>query len=284
MIVTKDYNEGVEKIVASLKIPKRPVVFKLVNIPERRGKLRIPNAKWVPPSDRILLDEGEVQIGYVIGKNTDGSARLGDIWFNRSSMGRIVLRPAESLQHRRLYEYLYLSNYNASNPHRDHSVAPIYEVENNSREAKEKLSVIEHNTTAVDTAIKLSKKDIRLLAEYYGMDARDTPDVLQLKLVKEAQKDPRVFMEANAYIAKDGHHLSLVRKGMRHDLIQLDKRGFKWKWKDTGEVFRQGNSDISEDKNSFALAEWLRNSEDGQKVAKILEKKIKPFEEDYALD
>lgn len=273
-----------EEIIDEIKIPKKPVVFKLVDLPTRGGKEIIPNARWVPNQDRVLIKNKEYQIGFLIGKNTDGTERFGDIWFEGRHMGRLTLMPKDRLQHRNLYQYLMLCNYNESNPDRDQSVQPIFKIENSQEDARKEISKIERDNTAREAAIKLDKKQVRELSEYFGFDATQHPDVLQLKLIKQADKKPESFMEALTYVTKSGVHLESVRRGIRHDVIHLDKRGHKWRWKSTKEIFRTGNPDLDDEKNIFALAEWLRNTEDGQKVYKTLEKELEPYETEYKLD
>lgn len=284
MIKTKRFNNIPEKKIP--KMPKKPAVFKLIVQGDESNPSSYPNSFNITNQERVQIDGDIYEIAFIerIRSDADGNdvPVLGDIWLDRRNFGEVMCRPGR-IQEEALYQYLMLHPWNASNPDRPEHEEPKFKLVNTEKEAKDRLDISREEITARARAINMEVKDVRMVAEYFGLDTRLKPSVLREKLEGIARKEPASFMEADSYVSREGKFLELVKKGKRHNVITMDGRNFKWKWAENKEVFTSGNPDVTVEQNDFKLAEWLRNNADGKKVATTLEKALEQFEGEYEI-
>ena len=84
--------------------------------------------KNVPPKDRIVdpITNDFVDIASIKTIGVGGKLSFYDIVFERDFNGILILDGSKISDHE-MYEYLELTNYNASNPNRSEDVIPIFE-------------------------------------------------------------------------------------------------------------------------------------------------------------
>lgn len=115
----------------------------------------------IPNKDIILTKEGDlVPIAFVEGYNSDGSARLGQLWFNIDSECTILC--LAGAKHAAMYNFLEISNYNESNPDRDPTINPVYRRVDSLNQAKQTRSQRGSRINALKAAITMTDAEIEI--------------------------------------------------------------------------------------------------------------------------
>lgn len=87
-----------------------------------------------------------------------------------------------------MYEYLWLSNLNGSNPNRDKSIAPLYEFIDVKKASKEKRRNANDKLTALSVATAMDLDDIKDFHLSMGWNLIDDPDILRANIEDYADK------------------------------------------------------------------------------------------------
>jgi hypothetical protein len=178
-----------------------------------------PSIKKIPAST-VIYDPGaeqEVTLNYIkrvypaTNKHENERVELGKIEFKKSEKGRKILRgnnPAD----RKLFEYLYLCQWNASNVGQSYHVVndnPNYKFKfvDNKAVNKNKLDAKKMKLQAMNIALSLSDKDMRILCEKLKSDPSIEPkfnfedhwedEDIRTRLVTFAENNPAKIITKN---------------------------------------------------------------------------------------
>ena len=173
------------------------VTYELVNIGidplSTDQRPEIPFMLGVPTRDRILdNDDNVVDIAYITNYTHGDQPQFGEITFTKAMGGTITLsgdRPEE----KRMYEYMELCNYNASNPKRDTSVNPIFKRQDYKKDKADERSRRNLLVDALTASKKLTAVETRRLAVALNITAEDADEV-SIRIEEFAEKNPAKFL------------------------------------------------------------------------------------------
>jgi hypothetical protein len=153
----------------------------------------IPFMMGVPTKDRII-DEGDevADIAYIKGYTHGDQPQFGEITFTKAMAGTITLsgdRPEE----RKMYEYMELCNYNASNPKRDQGINPIFKRQDYKKDKAEERSRRNLLVEALNASKKLTAVETKRLAVALNITAEDQDEVA-IRIEEFAENNPAKFL------------------------------------------------------------------------------------------
>lgn len=211
---------------------KKPVAFRLVNLKDDEdnpGKTLYPAYRNISFKDhvKIVSPEGETEyiyIAYITGTQADGAANVGrDIAWGAFNQGTMILDPSRA-KDRLKFNYLYLSNFNASNPNRDTNVDPVYELVNS--EEKARLSREQRKVSREAIIIAAGLSDEQTSDIFSVVDSRNPKSVTieeQHDVVEQYAEDhPENFMKV--YKSRTTQMISLIDEAIKAKVIQNDKK------------------------------------------------------------
>ena len=94
-----------------------------------------------------------------------------------------------------LYEYLWLSNYNASNPYRDKSIEPLYDFIDITKVTKEKRKGANNKLTALSLATTMDLDDVRDFHASMGWSMTAEPEEMRASVEDYADKFTDEFLK-----------------------------------------------------------------------------------------
>jgi hypothetical protein len=184
-----------------------PVVFELIETTQTTGV-------YLKPKDLVYIPENYEQHEYIkdiVEVGEDGKPLTGvqeiryvknlNTIFVRNQPEKVLIEPVMLLstntfndkKNKALISFLRLSNYNAENPVRETSNSPIYKELIIGNVAKKTLEQSELLFKAQEIVYSNDTKALYPLANVFGIDHSD-PLVMKTSLLKEAQNDPRNFI------------------------------------------------------------------------------------------
>lgn len=224
-----------------VSLPKEPVTYQLLNIqadPVNRGRLIIPTSRMIPNIDTIY-DPGDKQvkvIKYVVGMETvttsDGKPtiveKLGDIFFYKNALGQITISP-NNPKDVALYQYMEICNFNASNPHRDKNINPIFQKLDKTRDAKEEFNREIQRNEAISKALNMPYEQLRVLAEQLKVDTNRDPYEVRMAMKVKAEQTPGIFIE-NSKVDVMDTIAAQMKEAEDKKIIAFIEEENKWVW------------------------------------------------------
>ena len=238
MIKTKEFNN-----VETIPVLKRTdiKVFQYLDIkpdPNNKGQFIMPSIAFMPKVDRIYDPKKDdyVDIANIKSLGIGGAPVIEPIAFTKQTQGKLMLR-GNKTGDREIFEYLMLSNYNKSNPNRDTSIKPLFELIEPTRVAKESRSQRSLRRDAMNVAAELSASEVREFISSMNKDETRDISVLRDELETMAEKDPKQFIA----LSKDKNKSiqSNVKKAIDKKIIKFDKASSSFVWVGTGETIVQ---------------------------------------------
>lgn len=275
MIETDRYNKDLPR---SLKPTgknrlkgNRTRVFRALNIRQDKNNPNhyiFPTLVNVPAMDRIFdpKTQKSYDIACIKRIKSNGDVEFHEINFEGHTGCRIILN-GNNPTHVHVYDYLMMSNFNRSNPNRDPSVQPIFELVDDIQQASDRLRRRHMLREALNRAADMPDRDVKILVAARGHDDSRPMQILRDLISDWAEKDPEAFMKEE--VNKKGYFLATIKRALRHDVIKLDKRNNTFKWADNNEKIFQAHrgSDAGE-----SFTEFLLESETGDMVMRGIEK------------
>lgn len=255
----------------------KPIRFRLLNIrKDENGKWLVPFMKGVPSKDRIIdpATKKVYDIANIVRIGLNDVPEIQVPFFTSGEVGRITINPqkAEDIN---LYEYLWLSNYNASNPLRDQTKVPIYELEDEAKDAEKFLDKQGVRLAALQRVALMNDDEVRVVGGASGLvDPGDEIAVIRKKLMTFADTEPKKFHDLDGRVSGNTEYYSIVRKAIDAKIIFLDKKGPVWKYvASNGKIVSalKGADDEVQIRN---LADWLKNTEEGSTVFRIIKETL----------
>jgi hypothetical protein len=182
--------------VAPLKRGQK-VTYELVNIGvdplSTDGRPELPFVLGIPTRDRIIdEDDNIVDIAYITNYSFGNNPVFGEIQFTKAMGGTITLAGGK-VEDQKMYEFMELSNYNASNPNRDQTVNPLFKrvdyKKDKADERKQRTLLVE----AIGAATKLNKVESARIAIALNIVAEDA-DELAIRIEEFAERNPAKFL------------------------------------------------------------------------------------------
>ena len=127
-----------------------------------------------------------------------------------------------------MYEFLWLSNYNGSNPNRDKSVNPLFEFIDVKKASKEKRRNANDKLTALSVATTMDLDDIKDFHLSMGWNMIDDADILRANIEDYADK------YTDEFISRFNDPLTKVKSEIKRSIdagfIKYDAAGHKILW------------------------------------------------------
>lgn len=266
---------------------KKVVQFELIGVDIKRGilpKKAIPGEDVVYDPDKHIEYKIYWRPKLVVDEKTKTNVVMGEkIWFERSTAGRIICH-LDQRQGRQLYEFLSMSNHNASNPFRDKSYEPIFKLVDDEAVARLELATQKQVDNARNKVFNAKLADLRMIADWMGLPSNETETSLRKTLLEEATHRTRTFNEAYDMVSgEDGEYLSTVIRATKHNVIYHNTGTQQWTWRASNQFFFAYKNDLPNHDNVIRLARWLKEGEGGGSVYKQMREALKPFEKEYAV-
>ncbi len=213
--------------------------FRLLNIrKDENGKWKVPFMKGIPSKDRIVdpATKKIYDIANIVRIGINDNPEIQTPFFTSGDAGRISINPqrAEDIN---LYEYLWISNYNASNPLRDKTKAAIYELEDESKDAERFLDKQAIRLSALQRVAVMSDDEVKVIG---SQDTKTQKKLFKIyekvkKHHEEYQSEVEILRLDNAQ-TDDKDCLLLTDKGE----YKYSKEGIKKLTKDIESLNGQG--------------------------------------------
>jgi hypothetical protein len=209
MIKTDSYNNVSDELLATAKLGRNETAI-FVNLGNNADPSGIPlyPTQGVSPTDSIYdpYKNEWVEIAYITRAVTKGDKKaipFGTITFEASTKGLITLSGNKSSDVL-LYEYLTLSNHNASNPNRDKAKRPIFERLIAGEKAEKGLREAMTQMQSMEWAFKTPLPQVIAALKGRGIDLSSAQEaIVRAKALEEAKKAPfngPVAMSSNSLI------------------------------------------------------------------------------------
>ena len=239
--------------------------------PTKPETLKMPSAVNVPVKDRVWDAEQEnyVDIAYLTGIGLQGRPQFGEIWFEKEFNGMLVLS-GDKRRDAEMYQYLELTNYNASNPNRVDDSRVIFERVDPAKKAESKRKERNAKRTAINMAAEMSASDVRNFASSMGWDESQDLVVLRDKVEEFAETKPSQFVKQVKN--KQNEIKALVNRATKAKAIKFDTKTNSWTWVDSAEVIcsvSRGSARVE------GLVTFLVENPNGAEVMKSLKTALK---------
>lgn len=293
MKVVGKFNKISEKLKKEIPSYKRGTVinFQMLNgkkndDPDSNARQKTPflyPATQIPTKDRIfdpyLEDEKGKEVGgyvdIVVDPVMDGERLLSHRFFMPGLEapqfhGRFALT-AGKIGDDELFEYLWLSNHNKDNPHRDESIEALYRVLDEAQESKKEAQSADVAFEAQMKVRELKEEDARKIASALNWPKLDK-DILMDNLKTYAHKEPKLFLSIANSDPKTLELRSLLKEAFDNQVLHFDAA--------TGRLLNKNNLiTVFEVNNHFELMEslisFLNSSNNGEEIIKSVRKQIK---------
>jgi len=238
MIKTKEYNNVGETPTIKRGEVK---VFQWLNVkddPQNKGMKIMPSIAFVPTVDRVFdpSKDDYVDIANISNLGVGGKPVIKPITFSKATEGKLLLR-GDKTGDKEIFEYLMMSNFNASNPNRDKTIRPLFELVEPNKKAKESRDARGLRREAMNVAAELSAAEVREFIASLNKDEKRDISILRDELEIMAEKDPKQFIA----LSKDKNKSiqANVKKAIDKKIIAFNKETSSYLWVSTGETIVQ---------------------------------------------
>lgn len=202
------------------------------------GKIEMPIMAIVPNTDRVYdADKDDyVDIAAIKSTGQGGKEILHTIVFKKENEGRLLLR-GNKTGDKEIYQFLMLSNANASNPDRDTEVRPLYELLNPKAKADQTRKQRSVKREAMNVAAELSGAEVREFVASLGKDETRDLSILRDELELLAEKDPNQFIKLSKNKNKTIH--ANIKRAIDKEILSFDRATNTFSWSSTGETIVQ---------------------------------------------
>ena len=246
-----------------------PVTLKLLTVrmnPDNPSQPLIPVYKRIPNRDVIVVDGNTYDIAAIASVSGD-KASFYEIGFWRDEGGYKRFDPRNARQKEQL-EFLLMSNYNASNPLRDPSIKPLFEVFRPEDKAKARVDSRMKKIEAISLAAAMSEEECREFAASVGWNEADDIFVIKDKILDWCEKDPVGFIEAQS--SRERYVLATLKRAESRNIVTRNPLENSWEWSSTGQVLcsmpRVSGKDMHE-----GFVDWYMSDDRALRVFQELE-------------
>jgi hypothetical protein len=273
---TKLFNNLSPELIDSTKLKKgEKVVYRIHNIqrnPMDPTKWALPSVRSVPPVDQIYdeIKQEYIDIAAVKSVTPDGDHSFHEIYFYGSQGGMMILTGGIAAQ-QEIHSYLSLCNYNASNPNRDTTKEPLFElVDETARSTKERLNR-NLKREALNTAADLSADEVRNYIAALGQDDTRPLDILRNELETLADNDPKGFLDLVSN--KQASMKAILNRALAKGVIMFDSEQSRFTWPNGEAILTVARTTGGEPVEE--LISYCVSSAKGEKVFTTIQSKAK---------
>lgn len=273
---TELFNNVSKELLESTKLkPGETVVYRLHDLPDHpfiEGKKAIPAVRQVPVTDQIYdpTTESYIDIGAVRSVSPDGEHTFHDLSFTIGSAGELRLVGGRGVD-QEIHSYLYLCNYNVSNPNRDTTKDAIFEFVDEGAKSEVERKSRNIKREALNAAADLTADDVRNYTAALGRDDSAKLEVLRNYLEDMADKSPADFLDLIGN--KQALMKATINRALNKGIILFNEEQSRFSWPN-GEailtVARTTGGDNIEELISFCVS-----SAKGEKVYQTIQSKAK---------
>jgi len=273
---TKLFNNVSPELIESTKLKKgEKVVYRIHNIqrnPMDPTKWALPSVRSVPPVDQIYDEKKQeyVDIAAVRSVTADGDHSFHELYFYGSQGGMLVLSGGIAA-HQEMHSYLSLCNYNASNPNRDTTKEPLFELVDESARSEKERKNRNLKREALNAAYDLSADDVKNYIAALGQDDTRPMEVMRNELETLADTDPKGFLDL--INNKQASMKAVINRALVKGVLIFDHESSRYTWPN-GEailtVARTTGSEPVEELISFCVS-----GAKGEKVFQTIQSKAK---------
>ena len=230
-----EYNQFSATMQRKLK-PDERATYRILNVrpdPDNAGKFLMPAAYQIRSTD-VVYDKTKgdfVTIAAIERIDNDGNPVFLNIVFTSSNLGYLFLNGSNPV-HQKIYQFVELSNFNASNKDRNDSEneAIFYRVDN-KKEAIEERTLRKLIVKAVNTALELDDKRAKEVAMALGIDA-ETIEEIRNQLEDFSEENPEEFIEIveSASLGLE----TMIKEAIKKGVIKNDVNAQVFAWAETG--------------------------------------------------
>lgn len=255
----KLYNQLSQSLERKLKRNER-AVYRVLNVrqdPDNYGKFLIPAALQIPSTDTIYDKDKDdyVPIAFIERTKIDGSAVFGDIIFTGQNMGYLFLNGGNA-SHQKIYQYIEVCNFNASNPNRDTSVEALFERIDSKKEAINERAMRKLIVKAVNLALEFDDKRAVEIAAALGIEGESIEETRNA-LEDYAGDNPEEFLEVAERASVEVE--KLLKDAIKKGIIVNNVNASRFEWAETKKLIHQYKKSVG--KNYIKeLAETLEEN------------------------
>lgn len=255
----EQYNQFSPHLKRMLK-PDERASYRVLNVrpdPDNYGRTLIPAALQIPSTDIIYDDKkGEfINIAAIERQDEKGEAVFLNIVFTASNLGYLFLN-GNNPTHQKIYQFLELSNFNASNPNRSSDIEPFFARIDSKKEAQDERAMRKLIVKAVNIALELDDEKAKEVGAALGIEAETIEEVRNL-LEDYAGDNPKEFLEIVERASLSSE--LILKEAVKRGIIKNNVNSQVFEWVETEkEIFRYKKAP---NKNYFKeLADYLEES------------------------
>ena len=238
MIKTKNYNNIEDVPTLKRNEVKAFQYYGIKDDPLNAGQVSMPSVIIVPNKDRVFDPKRNdyVDIAAIKTIGIGDKPAFAEIKFTKQNRGKLILKGSVPVE-KEVFEYLSISNANASNPNRDTSVRPLYELVNPAAEAKSKRQTRSLRREAMNVAAELSGSEVREFVSSLGKDETRDLSVLRDELETLAEATPKDFIKLSKNSNKS--YAANIKRAIDKKIISFDRETNTFTWAATDETIVQ---------------------------------------------
>ena len=237
-----------------------------------KKKGRLMTAVNIPATD-VIQDKktGEmVDIALIKRIGQGGVPDLMDLWIGSQTQCLLMLR-GNRARDRKIYEYLEICNYNASNKNRLEDVKKIVERVDPAENARCYLKEGRLATDALMVVREMSDDEVRKFYKDSGQASTEDISILRFRLEALAQEAPKKFIRKGGTTTDSID--AILRKASSKGLIVFDRETSSWQLPDKSKI-----CDVPRGfgKGQYPpLVDHVTGSDEGQALYKELRAELK---------
>jgi len=253
------------------------ILYRLVNYvidntdPAKPNRRVWPKAIKIPTLDQIIdPDTNEViRIGVVNTVDCDGNPSIDTYWVRGMENDGYFILSGDSIKDQYFHWYFSLCNHNRSNPRRDTSVDPLFELVDAPGDAKKELKKFDVELEAMLFVRDMSTEELKNFAASLGWNEKEDADILRNMAKDLAKKDAVAF---NKLITnKDVELKAFIKRAKDAGAIVYDQRQNKVML--NGETIAtfarvEGMNWITQ------MADWIKTAKNGDRVLDAIKKSV----------
>lgn len=254
-----EYNQFSPSLKRMLK-PDERATYRVLSVrpdPDNYGKFLVPAAHLIRPTD-IIYDKVKneyITIAAIDRVDNEGNPVFLDIVFTAQNLGYIFLN-GNNPTHQKIYQFLELTNSNASNKDRNQDTEPIFQRIDTQKEAKEERAMRKLIVKAVNIALELDDLKVKEVSMALGIDA-ETIDEVRNQLEDYAEENPEDFISVVERASLGAE--SVLKEAVKRGIIKNNVNSQVFEWTDTEkEIYKYKKGP---NKNYFKeLADYLEEN------------------------
>lgn len=260
--------------------PGKTAVFKLLGgvHDASTGETHFGGYKTLPGRDRIRdIGSGAiVEIGVPMETKGNEVLRCKKKVFNGGGAGGLVTSKftlsGNSIEDQEFYQFFIMSNYNASNPNRDQSIEPLFEVIDLGKELQARSSKRSKLLEALKKAENMHDGEAQMLVAAMNQNPNQDMAIIRDIVSTYAQNNPEEFL--SRYGDPLMQKLAAVKQAEAAGVIKFDPLKFGYIWGQSGEFIAQLDND-GEKTPIQAFVDWMNTKATGEIVYSDI---VKAFE------